>query len=255
MKYLISAGILAIIVLGVIVSFGKSDNRNKEEIQMNIPIPTVFQNKPAAQIMISYQGIEYNFYYFPLSGKTIKLIPNFTQQTGANTLATQHICESASSGGFYTKEDTPLGLFKVDGEILQQERKETNLVNGFFYLDEAGNPAINSFYMESANTILQTGPYMPSRQPLSIMNDKQARRIVVFETTTGAYYIGALTAKDLFTSGPFLSQVPPILFSITDPFSITKALNLDGGAASFYTDKNGFTLSELTHVGSVICVR
>ncbi|KKR49879.1 MAG: hypothetical protein UU81_C0022G0008 [Microgenomates group bacterium GW2011_GWC1_41_8] len=262
MKYFV----LFVIIIGLIVIWntqvknrsGNTDNQdNQSTPSISISegryrtVPPQAKNK----IEIPYNQSTYTLYYSSLSNSTIKVIPNFTEKINAESLSEKNNCRIASNGGFYTTNDTPLGLLKINDEIISREKTDSNLINGFFYLDQVGNPHIDGQYPSDAPTIIQSGPFFSAGDTISTVNDKPSRRIVVMETTSGEYYIAAITTKEITTSGPLLSDLPVILFSIEEPFQVRTALNLDGGAASFYKDESGFTLSELTHVGSVICVK
>ena len=256
MKYLI----LFAIVLGVTFLWGiqmrntshDSNSQNNTVTLSTIPI-TIPQTKNKAEI--PYGQSTYVLYYSPISKRGIEVIPNFSDKLDAESLSEKNKCMIASNGGFYTTNDTPLGLFKINNTVIGSEKKETNLINGFFYLDDSGNPHIDRAYPNNAPTVIQTGPFFSAGNTVSTTNDKPARRVVIIEAISGEYYIAAITTKETTMSGPFLSDLPVILFSITEPFKVLRAVNLDGGAASFYKDESGFSLSELTHVGSMICVK
>ncbi|MCR4263486.1 MAG: phosphodiester glycosidase family protein, partial [Candidatus Roizmanbacteria bacterium] len=230
-----------------------TSNDSESKTSLTITPFTIPQAKNRAEI--PYGQSTYVLYYSPISNRGIEVIPNFSDKLDAESLSEKNKCRIASNGGFYTTDSTPLGLFKINNTVIGSEKKETNLINGFFYLDDSGNPHIDRAYPNNAPTVIQTGPFFSAGNTVSTTNDKPARRVVIIEAISGEYYIAAVTTKETTTSGPFLSDLPVILFSITEPFEVLRALNLDGGAASFYKDESGFTLSELTHVGSVICVK
>ena len=249
--------IIAVLVTAVAIAIAQLLSVRENSVKQTQPSTTqqpLRSPSPVQSISVSYRGNEYVLYYSNISNKNIAIISNFSDQKSALAISKENNCAVASNGGFYTENDKPLGLFKVDGKVVSPEKTVTSLINGYLYIDAEYNPHISRSYPDNAPSIIQSGPFYSSNSVISTVNDKPARRVVIAETATGAYYLLAITAKGLTTSGPLLSDIGAILFSITDPFKIASAVNLDGGAASYYRGSDGYELNELTHVGSVICV-
>lgn len=220
------------------------------------PTPTTQKElSPARYVSTSYNNQNYIIYYSPLLNKEISLIPNFTSPISGSRLAEKSSCTVASSGGFYTKENTPLGFFKTNGNTLSRNITKTNLITGYFYITDKGTPHIGAEAPENAPTILQTGPLFTSSDLFPTKIDEPARRIVIIEDTNGMLYIAGVVSEENSFSGPFLSDIPPVIFSIREPFKVHRVLNLDGGAASFYRDETGFSLPELVRIGSMVCIK
>ncbi len=219
--------------------------------------PVTIALPPQAQNIVekNFENKDYLIYYTKISGNKIELIPNFTQKRSSLDIIKEAKCTSAINGGFYSKEGEPLGLFIANGKVYQEEAEDKTLLTGFFYLDETGQAVISSQAPEKSNSVFQTGPLMINPNKLSTIDDKPSRRSVLIENETGEIYALAVTDKEDQYSGPTLSDLPAILFSINDPFQVNKALNLDGGSASVYLEESGFTLSELQTIGSLICFR
>lgn len=219
------------------------------------PTPTITPIVPINVLEIDYQGTTYLIYYSILSGKKIKLIPNFDQKLSAKSLVKENNCLAAINGGFYTPEGEPLGLFITDNKIYNEEETiNKTLLTGFFYLDEQGNPKIGNTYFSGSLLVLQAGPLIINNYPLSTIIDEQARRSVIVEDTQGNYYILAIIVKDDLYLGPSLEDLPPLLFSIEKPFQVSTALNLDGGSSAVYFGEDKIVLSELSSVGSILCL-
>ncbi|MBI4137430.1 phosphodiester glycosidase family protein [Candidatus Roizmanbacteria bacterium] len=251
MKYLIV--FLVILAVAIVVWNTREDDDSILTTGTSRTPASISMTPAKNKIEIPYKQSTYILYYSFLSNRGLQIIPNFSDKLSAQTQSEKNNCRIASNGGFYTTSDTPLGLLKINYTLISGEITESHLINGFFYLDESGDPHIDRHYPVTAPTVMQSGPYFSSGSAISTVNDKPARRTVLLETTSGEYIVAAVTAKEATTSGPLLSDLPVILFSITTPFQVEKALNLDGGSASFYRDADGFTLSEFTHVGSLIC--
>jgi len=210
---------------------------------------------PKNKVDITYHERRYVLVYEPISGKALSLIPNFTEKRSALSIAEENSCKAASSGGFYTKEDKPLGLFITDGKIYGQRINNSSLLTGFFYMTDSGEIYIDSEVENNHPTILQSGPLFTSNRPYPTRTDEYARRNVIIEDINGAEYIATIFGSENTYDGPQLSDMPAILFSITSPFRVQRALNLDGGSASFFMIANHFTASEIVAVGSVICIK
>lgn len=234
---------------------GNTSENDQREASISSNPPSISIATPENSIDIPFGQTSYTLYYSRIDNGTITVIPNFSEKVSAASIAEKNDCRKAGNGGFYTEEDTPLGLFRLNGAVLSNEREETNLITGFFYIGQSGDPGIGREYPEDAPTIIQTGPFFSRDDTFTTVQDKPARRTLIIETTSGQLYIASITAKGTAASGPYLSVLPEILFSVDEPFEVQYILNLDGGAASFYKDESGFTLSEFTHVGSVICVK
>lgn len=217
------------------------------------PLP---QTTPASPLHIKHtlNGVPYIVYYAPISNRTLSLLPNFDNPRAAQVVAEEHHCAVASSGGFYTPDRKPVALFRTNSKSYSDVVSTSSLLTGFFYLDRKGNPHIGASYPSDAPTVFQSGPLFTSNMPFPSSTDEEARRIVVIESTTGELFVAAIVQEQYAFSGPYLSDMPAILFSIKEPFTVARALNLDGGSASFYKDESGFALPELVYVGSILCL-
>lgn len=231
-------------------------NQFKETKPVIFPSPTVIETPitPANILNLQFEGKDYNLYFSKLSGRRAELLPNFSQKATSRTIVSEANCKVAVNGGFYTKEGEPLGLYIANGRIYKEEEKANkSLLTGFFYTDETGIH-ISDKAQKSLN-IIQSGPFMTSGNKFPTTVDEPARRIVIAEDANGILYALAITAKEDFYKGPTLADLPNLLFSISVPFKINRALNMDGGAASVYYAEDGFNIQELTSVGSIICFK
>lgn len=220
--------------------------------------PSTIASPPQAQNVIekNFENKDYLIYYTKISGKEIELIPNFSQKRTSSEIIKEARCKAAINGGFYSKEGEPLGLFIANGKVYAEaETENKTLLAGFFSLDDSGQAIISSIAPEKSNFAFQAGPLIINSNKLSTVDDKPSRRSVLAESLNGEIYTLEITDKEDQYSGPTLSDLPAILFSIIEPFQVNKALNLDGGSASVYLEESGFALSELQTIGSMICVR
>lgn len=213
------------------------------------PSPT-----PKNSIQLVFDNRHYTLVYEPITGKKIRLIPNFAEKKSAAAIAEENSCLIASSGGFYTKEDKPLGLFKFNNKIVGQKINNSSLVTGFLYVDDSGGIYINDEVVDDYPTILQSGPLFTNSKLYPTKSDEYARRTVVIEDDNRKEYLATIFGTENTYDGPRLSDLPTIIFSIKNPFQVQRVLNLDGGSASFFKATNGFTVSEIVAVGSIICI-
>jgi hypothetical protein len=205
--------------------------------------------------IVSIDSYDYYLYYQDISNMKLTVVPNFEQQISASSIAEQYECKIAVSGGFYTQEDTPLGLFKVNGNVVSKNIERSNLLGGYYLYENVPQHTLSSTLDNSYETIIQAGPYYERTTPFSSADLQMARRIVLVEDENGSVYITSLTAAESSHDGPQLETIPDIVFSPQAPFNATKALNLDGGTASYYKGADDTELLELTHAGSILCFK
>lgn len=246
----------ALAILTAILAFFGLNSKTAENTIPATPSATktiITQPTPVNYLTKQYNNKTYQIYYFKLEGQ-IELIPNFSQKRTSTEIVKEAKCKKAINGGFYTKEDEPLGLYTANGKTYQDEADNATLLTGFFYLDKENKPQISANSSESLN-IFQTGPLILFNKPFSTVTDEYARRAVIIKDTNGNYYAAIINIKDDSFSGPTLSDLPPLLFSIAEPFKVETALNLDGGSSSYFLGEGGFAVSELSSVGSIICIK
>lgn len=224
------------------------------------PSPTLSFQSNLQTIELPYEKQILRVLFKPISSnKSLSLIPNFSTKLSSSELIKKHNCDIAINGGFYTKEDKPLGLFTVGSKVYGEEISST-LVTGFLGADKEKHLSINKTVPEDADTFaLQTGPLftLPRNIPMSMVDDEFSRRSLIAEDEEGRFYAISMYDRDNLFSGPKLADVPVLLSikKVRDEVRLTKALNLDGGSASFfYSKEDSIHLSELITVGSILCI-
>ena len=187
------------------------------------------------------------------------LYPNFENKDTLEEGVKNYECQSLVSGGFYSKDSSPIGLFISEGKVVNKSAKNT-LFNGYFILTKNDKVTIEKNYFgEPIRIGLQTGPILiQNEQPqkLSLVNDKNARRIVAALTNENELYFIVFYDKESVFLGPLLVDLPRLVNKIQDGMDIKfiSAINLDGGSASAYYSED-IQLSELTPIGSFFCVK
>lgn len=207
---------------------------------------------------VTYNNAQFAYAYFIVQNpSTLTLIPNFTRPKDAESIMSENKCTSAVNGGFYDKQNKPLGFFQSDEKVIGQEL-ESDLVNGYVWSNASGSAVISTELPHADfHFALQTGPILifdGKTLPLVIHNDTGARRMVAAKDDKLVYL--AIYKEDSVFEGPNLTDLPSIVEAISNKehLNIMDATNLDGGSASaFY---NGETrLSEISPVGSLFCVK
>jgi len=230
-----------------------------------LPTPTPFSlpKEWSQKIEFTHEEEDLVIVYAAIPDKSsFVLIPNFSQKETGARLVEKNQCDYAVNGGFYQENHLPLGLFFSQGKKHGQEIKGS-VADGFFWQDKKGNRFLGKEHpdLSSLDFIFQSGPiFFPQESPLKMAKDEKERRILLAKDKTGRLYFLALFAKDNHFRGPLLSSLPQIFASLRQkeilPFSLI--LNLDGGTASyFYAKENeeAFSLSELSFIGSLLCVK
>ncbi|OGG15172.1 hypothetical protein A2773_04770 [Candidatus Gottesmanbacteria bacterium RIFCSPHIGHO2_01_FULL_39_10] len=260
--------VFLIIIFGALVYTqikpGKpSDNIIKEIISQPTPTPTISQSY---EILYNNQKIAADI--IPIeNSSSLTLIPNFKEKLSTSQIMERNNCKAGANGGFYGKDDRPIGHFMNNDIYLGDMLVNHNFFNGFFVGIQGEGVGIisNKLTERRYKFIVQSGPYMDLWKPekLSIINDEMARRVLVVNATrkindgyTAEYYFMVLYDPDAQFSGPYLAQVPLILDKIDDEMGakIVSSLNLDGGGASSFWNDN-ITLEELASVGSFFCIK
>lgn len=229
-----------------------------------IPKPTPRTTIPYGGIVnLAYQSQHLRIYWTPIpKDSALYLIPNYTEREFAETIADKLSCHIAINGGFYKGDGKPLGLFVANGDMLSGQ-VTSRIANGFFWQDKTGVRAIGKTVpgIEDIEFAIQTGPHMQvGRRRLSLVSDERARRSLLGVDGENNLYAISVTSADNAYGGANLADIP-VIFSqeeIQTKLPVTTLLNLDGGGASFFyvrDETDEFTLSPLSPVGSIICVR
>ncbi len=189
--------------------------------------------------------------FFVPDTSDISLLPNFTQKKTSAALIEENNCTYAINGGFYDTSNRPLGLFRI-GENVRTKQIQSSLLNGFLS-DDGITVAV-----PTGRFVLQSGPLLIQRGnplPLKIQNDEHARRMVAAKTGEGLVFLTVYKEDSVF-EGPLLAELPKVIQKINtkENLGIVDAINLDGGSASAFKNAET-TLSELTPVGSLFCIK
>lgn len=218
------------------------------------PAPT---SKPGTTF--NFENQTYRIHYTIANPANISLSSNFEEKLSARELMEQRSCKALVNGGFYSKEDSALGLLISNG-YTESEYQTNTLFNGIFGVTFGDDPFLGTTYPRGSTRVaIQSGPLLvldQKVQGLQLKNDESARRSVVALTAEPNKVIFLSIYKDgAEYEGPLLADLPQLVhdFLVEEDLGVESAINLDGGSASaFYTD--GVSLQELSYIGSYFCI-
>jgi len=188
----------------------------------------------------------------------LHLVPNYEEFVTSTDLVEDTECKYVTSGGFYDKQNEPLGLVISEGKQIYEYKKNV-LMNGVLSVNEVDTPRISrgmpSGFLEEA---VQSGPLLwenGNQLALNLNSDKNARRVIAAINGDNELYFFVFYNPNSSFGGPLLGDLPALVNEINNKLdlNIADAINLDGGSASVFNNAD-VTLSELSPVGSYWCV-
>ncbi|HAP38094.1 hypothetical protein A2574_00105 [Candidatus Shapirobacteria bacterium RIFOXYD1_FULL_38_32] len=264
MKLIYSILFIIIVVLIFFLSIFNpfSPNTSPKSI---LPDPTITTTPtPSAPQPQNLSFLNRNFQYYFLkikSNQTLSLISNFSNHQTSSAIIKNNQCLFGINGGFYHPDNTPLGLFVINGQQLGQYTSSPTF-SGFLTKNQKNQIAIqnidpnNPDLLKNYQFILQSGPlFDPINNPNPIFSDSEyARRHLIAQDTEGNLYLFSIFEKGAAFGGPRLKDIIPIFQSpqFRQIADFTKILNLDGGTASAFFNQN-IKVEELQFVGSFLC--
>ncbi len=229
------------------------------------PVPTErVANPTPTPYSVKLGDKTYDFYFHKIEhNETLDLIPNFEEATSSSFIFQKNNCSFGINGGFYMANRQPLGLFAA-GRIKKGEYVTSTTFNGFLYQSATDSAKIDFTYAlninprnwQSYNYIFQTGPlyFLKDKNRPTFTDENPARRHLIARNINGELYLFSVFEKDNLFNGPRLEEIyaffeNPEVKKIAD-FELV--LNLDGGSASAFYDKN-VQVVEFKPVGSFLC--
>jgi len=222
--------------------------------QVTTPTPSIWKQSTVLNI----DGVPIRISWAVVQPKEVELYPNLKERKLSEEIKVNKSCSILVNGGFYSKENTHLGLFVSNFETISKPTQSATL-NGFLWINSNEKVVISSQAPNITPRLgLQSGPILIlNKEPLtlSINNDQSSRRIVAATTNGNQLYFLAAYRDGSEYQGPLLEQLPEIinLFKKQTGIDIVAAINLDGGSASIFIS-NYDRLNELAHVGSYFCI-
>lgn len=211
-------------------------------------------------VEIEYQGQTFKAYYLKVAyAGDITLIPNFSEALSSSEIRKANNCKAVISGGFYTPEGNPTGLFVSQGETTKNFLN-SSLANAVYSINDFETPRITGEPPRDHLRVgLQAGPLLIENsfvRDLRLIRDEQARRIVVGVTGDNETVFLVFYDPESSFMGPTLESLPELLnlFQKETNIELADAMNLDGGAHSAFLSQEA-NLSEASSVGSFFCVK
>jgi uncharacterized protein YigE (DUF2233 family) len=220
------------------------------------PIPTPVAIKQS--IVLDIDNAPIRISWAVANPEEVELYSNLKEQKLSEEIKVNKSCQILVNGGFYSTENTHLGLFVSNFKVISPELNSP-LLNGFLWID--GNKVVIGSSSPNINPriAIQSGPLIMQNRLLStleIKNDEPARRIVAGTTSNNELIFLVIYRDGSIYQGPLLGQLPKIieLFNKKAEIDIVNAINLDGGDHSIFISSFD-RLDELGHAGSYFCVR
>jgi len=222
-----------------------------------VEIPTATSAVIKQSTVINVQGIPIRISWAIVNPQAVELYSNLKEQHLSEQIKVDKSCQILVNGGFYSKENTHLGLFISNFETISKF-SPNDTRNGFLWISGNNVSIGNDLPDVNSRIALQSGPLlMQNGQPLSlkINNDEPNRHIAAGITDDQKLIFLAFYYDQSEFQGPMLGQLPEIinLFKKQTGVEITDAINLDGGSASVFIT-NYVLLRELKYVGSYFCI-
>ena len=254
--------IVILVILLIIVGFfyfKKSITRvTSPNVLSETEGPTFAPTAWKQSIVISVNRVPIRISWTIVNPKEVNLFSNLKEQKLSEEIKVNKSCKILVNGGFYSKENTHLGLFTTDFETISKPIQSATL-NGFLWIKSDNVSIQDNVPDNNPRIVIQSGPLIMLNNetlPLKINNDEPNRRIVAGTTPNNKLIFLAVYRDGSIYQGPLLGQLPEIinLFQKQTGIKIVNAINLDGGSASIFISDYD-RLNELSHVGSYFCIK
>jgi hypothetical protein len=253
-------GILCV-ALVFIISVGTQKSAQKSKVlnaSINISTPTPSPISIEQSVVVRVNEVPIRISWAIVSPEQIKLYSNLREQKLSEEIKVNKSCTVLVNGGFYSKENTHLGLFLTNFETISPEIKSP-LLNGFLWITDDNIFIQSKFPDINPRIAIQSGPLLfleGKPLTLAIKNDEPNRRIVAAKIDDDKLLFLAFYRDSAEYEGPMLGQLPEIikLFQEKTNIKIVDAINLDGGSASVFIS-NYARLNELALIGSYFCIK
>lgn len=258
--------ILCVFIIFVFISYFLYSGAKQIVRKLASPIPST-QPIPTEILPTETPGSEFQFdkkiyqFYFHQFAKneSLELVPNFENATFSAQIMKNKSCTFGINGGFYQTNRMPLGLFQIGSKKIGAQIQSSTF-NGFFS-SSSGIIAITSSpiaLFSPSDFIFQSGPliFLKNQIQPNFIDEDYSRRNLIAKTVSGNYYFFSIFEKDNVFNGPRLKDLREIFLSedLRKIADFELLLNLDGGSASTFYDKN-VQVEEYKMIGSFLCGR
>lgn len=270
MKPIVRLFLLSLVLISIyfLVKFALVQKSNLSQSTTPSPTPlSVFNPHPLGLVEheenflpLTVDQISYRIKWEIINPAKVSIGLNLHLANTSGSLQQLHQCAFLTSGGFYGKNDKPIGLLIDRGQELSPWQ-ENRLFNGLIgwnasrtVLEVTQPTQLQTF---SYTWALQAGPVVwKDGKPveLHLNRDQTARRLIAAITPDQQLILIVITTGDSLFEGPLLTDVPKIITAIAETYHLQfqSGINLDGGTASAYLSSS-LRLKELQPIGSYIC--
>lgn len=195
------------------------------------------------------------------NSQNITLIGNFEEKKTSQDILKEKGCKNLVSGGFYTKDDKPTGLFVSEkSQVKGFVASSLLLLNSIFSVNDFETARITkNVPKDPLRLAVQAGPLLKengNKLDFASTNDSGERRVAVGVTGENeTVFMVFYDPKSVFL-GPKLKDLPLAveIFEEETGIKLADAMNFDGGSASAFITQD-FSLKELSPLGSYFCIK
>lgn len=255
MRTILTFGLLLALLLSL-SSLGKPKEMApviEKESALPSPEPTLKSARlelGAEKLIVFWRRIE--------KGEQVSLIANFENKLSGSDALAANGCDFLVNGGFYTPDNQPLGLFRLEAKELGA-LSPSKLLNGFVWGDDGGVSLGNTLPEDATakSFVLQSGPYISLGKAFPDLEEERARRALVAVNADREIFFLAILSDGNYFSGPKLNDLKVILESLSLSYflKLTEAVNLDGGSTLAFLQSGEPSIPEVKKSGSFFCVK
>ncbi len=255
--------LLTLIFLISLISILSINQKNKNNINKTLSaeqenIDVKLQNSEENIIKLSEEDFSYQYKIIDNTDKLI-LKSNLEDKLTSTEIYVKYNCSFLINGGFYSEDYKNLGLFTSDYKTLNKQ-VQSSLFNGFLTINDFETPRISSnLPKDQLRIALQTGPMIMENTytfDIKTQNEKSSRRMIAAVNGDNKLIFLTVYKKDSVFIGPKLSDLDEAIVEINkvENLNIADSVNLDGGSASAFIDKDT-NLREISTIGSFFCLQ
>lgn len=255
MKRIMTFIIATVLVITLLLLL--SSNKRVVQVTQPNPLPTVTPQESQKYVAPSGTTDAFKTDWIIIRDlKRVQFFSNLDDKLTSSEIISVHSCNYLVNGGFYTKENNPIGLLIVNG-IKVHDAQSNALFNGYFSVNNnkalisSSPPSLAQYAVQAGPLIMLDNNYLPIQGG----NSEKDRRVLAAILDDGNAAFLVMYDKKSPLNGPALKEIPGILKELENnsSLSLRSVMNLDGGSASTFISEN-VKLSEISRVGSYFCI-
>ncbi len=261
---ILKTAIVLLLILGVLTAFfvlTKPGRERTPEKVTQTPSPEVLgipENRGGVEIKISERAFKAQYLKVE-NNQDITLAANFKEKRASQHILREEGCMNLISGGFYTEDFKPTGLF-ISEKSQIKGFVSSSLLNSIFSVNDFETPRITrNIPQDPLRFAVQAGPLLKEngyKLDLALAKDSEERRVAVGVTGENQTIFMVFYDPLSVFLGPKLEDLPTAveIFEGKARIKLADAMNLDGGSASAFITQD-FSLKELSVLGSYFCIK